>query len=381
MNKDLDYLKVGEDLMWRNIAHNLNLAAGLFLLYENQDITVLSSYNIPIEPFNGNCKNLVIDVIEEVKKVPKDHYHNISKFGLSGSVKINGMPHVANVALVTSDEGLSDNSKFFMLGFPCENKRNNNYLENAGHMCSMLRAHHANIIEIKETRNAIHTIEVFVKEIGHDFASSMQVMFSKLSYMASGRLDKSAMMSKSQETLDELKNAYALADSLSLVIDPSYKVDEEKWFDLSEVIAELHSELQSEANEKTITIDAANMKGIEVMGDQRAIKIALFNLTLNAIKYAHSDTKVEIGYNCYQSELVIFIRNTGIGLPRVDPNQIWDLGYRSSKAKSMHVNGSGIGLHTVKKIALAHQGRVWDHDTKQYTTFSLALPKNRYRNL
>jgi signal transduction histidine kinase len=55
--------------------------------------------------------------------------------------------------------------------------------------------------------------------------------------------------------------------------------------------------------------------------------------------------------------------------------QIWDFGYRGKLAKELHVNGSGIGLYTVKKIVSAHLG--WtDAESRDGTTeFFIHLPK------
>jgi len=56
---------------------------------------------------------------------------------------------------------------------------------------------------------------------------------------------------------------------------------------------------------------------------------------------------------------------------------MWEFGFRGKRALELHVNGSGIGLYTVKKIVLAHGGRYWctvAREAENVVTFLFAIP-------
>jgi len=116
------------------------------------------------------------------------------------------------------------------------------------------------------------------------------------------------------------------------------------------------------------------------LGDRLPLKLAIVNIVKNAIKYAYSDSDVEIGFRSENDRIILFARNRGIGLPSGrERKKIWDFGFRCARARKINVNGSGIGLFSCKKIILSHGGQVWEDDNRGITTFHIALPANRFR--
>jgi len=74
--------------------------------------------------------------------------------------------------------------------------------------------------------------------------------------------------------------------------------------------------------------------------------------------------------------VAVRVANRGIKLPQPpELHSIWDFGYRGREAKERHVNGSGIGLYTVRKIVTAHAGASFAERVGQETVFRLVLPK------
>ena len=69
------------------------------------------------------------------------------------------------------------------------------------------------------------------------------------------------------------------------------------------------------------------------------------------------------------------IRDTGIGIPKEDQQQIFDRFYRVDKARSRDIGGSGLGLSIAKWIADLHKGRIeLESELNSGSTFKVFLP-------
>ena len=99
-------------------------------------------------------------------------------------------------------------------------------------------------------------------------------------------------------------------------------------------------------------------------------------LFLNAVKYSFGGTFIKVGIVNRRDSVSIHVTNKGHELPKGDEAiEVLDFGVRGKKAKELHVNGSGIGLFTVRKIVIAHCGQAWAEGNGDMTTFSISIPK------
>ncbi len=98
------------------------------------------------------------------------------------------------------------------------------------------------------------------------------------------------------------------------------------------------------------------------------------NLIENALKYTRAGEApvIELGAAISGAELQVWVRDEGIGIDPRYAGKIFELFEQIDPSKA----GSGIGLATAKRIAEAHQGRLWaeSEGTGTGTTFYLALP-------
>jgi signal transduction histidine kinase len=98
------------------------------------------------------------------------------------------------------------------------------------------------------------------------------------------------------------------------------------------------------------------------------------NLLDNAVKYTPAGGRVEVGTSARDGEVLLSVRDTGIGIPREELPRIWERLYRGDKSRSEH--GLGLGLSLVKAIVEAHGGRVTVESSRdQGSQFLLHLPR------
>lgn len=111
-----------------------------------------------------------------------------------------------------------------------------------------------------------------------------------------------------------------------------------------------------------------------VRGDRLRLLQVMMNLIENAIKYmgTQQSPRIEVGVCGEGTATVFFVRDNGIGIAREDVQKIFGL-YRRLETG---VQGSGVGLATVKRIIEAHGGRVWAESEGQGkgTTIFFTLP-------
>lgn len=113
-----------------------------------------------------------------------------------------------------------------------------------------------------------------------------------------------------------------------------------------------------------------------VWGDRERLRQLLLNLTDNAIKYTPEGGAVTLSLANEDGWVRISVSDTGIGIHPDNQAQIFHRFYRTDKARSRELGGSGLGLSIVQWIAQAHNGRITvESEVQQGSTFILWLPE------
>ena len=120
--------------------------------------------------------------------------------------------------------------------------------------------------------------------------------------------------------------------------------------------------------------------------DQQLFMQIFVNLIDNAIKYtpdggvitvsAEIDTSGETeGSNITPEEIIVHVKDTGIGIPMESQSRVFERFYRVDKGRAQEMGGTGLGLAIVKHIVRRHSGRIWlDSVLGQGSTFHIAVP-------
>src|SRR5438094_7751778 len=95
-----------------------------------------------------------------------------------------------------------------------------------------------------------------------------------------------------------------------------------------------------------------------VHADERRLEEVVHNLLDNAVKYSHQNARILIQAGAPDQEVVLSVRDEGIGIAAADLPRIFERFYRADRARSRKLAGTGLGLSIVKHIAQLHGGRV-----------------------
>lgn len=148
---------------------------------------------------------------------------------------------------------------------------------------------------------------------------------------------------------------------------------ERESLDAQELVAQAVELYRDVAEDKAIDLFATVPQGLFLSADRNRLLQTLTNLIDNAIKYTPQGGQVTLSATRCDSQLVLTITDTGVGIPSEDLPYIWDRLYRGDKSRSQR--GLGLGLSFVKAIVQAHGGGVTVHSTPgKGSVFTVALP-------
>jgi signal transduction histidine kinase len=147
-----------------------------------------------------------------------------------------------------------------------------------------------------------------------------------------------------------------------------------KAFDIDVLMDETVASLQMVSQQHTIRKEN-NCKGQVIYADRQRIEQVLINLLSNAIKYSPGKNEVLISCTKNDEELVIRVRDYGVGIPADELQKIFDRFYRT-KDSSVHISGFGLGLYICRDIVARHNGKIWAEKEADGSSFYFSLPLN-----
>jgi signal transduction histidine kinase len=112
-----------------------------------------------------------------------------------------------------------------------------------------------------------------------------------------------------------------------------------------------------------------------VAADIVAAERAVENLLANALKYSGDARRVEVDVYTERSEVIVRVRDHGIGIPRREQRRIFRKFYRVHHELGGGPQGTGLGLAIVDHTMRGHRGYVGvESEPGQGSTFTLHFP-------
>lgn len=95
-----------------------------------------------------------------------------------------------------------------------------------------------------------------------------------------------------------------------------------------------------------------------VLGDKMMLEELLYNLCDNAIRYNNENGKVQVDVHREGDQVILMVKDTGIGIPKEHQDRIFERFYRVDKSRSKSTGGTGLGLAIVKHIIARHHAEL-----------------------
>ena len=126
-------------------------------------------------------------------------------------------------------------------------------------------------------------------------------------------------------------------------------------FNIQELVSETTDEMR--INLKPHRPIVYNHTGnTEVLMDASMLKHIIMNLVSNAGKFSPDHNPVEIKTDCNDQQVIVSVKDTGIGISKDDQKHLMERFFRGANAGN--IQGTGLGLHIVSKYAELMNGKV-----------------------
>lgn len=219
----------------------------------------------------------------------------------------------------------------------------------------------------------------FVSMASHEFRTPLSTVLSSASLLS--KYTNTEDQDKRQRHINKIKNSVSqlneiLEDFLSLgKLDEGKVESNPSVFNLEEFLNELVEETTGLLKKgQKISLE---FKGEpEVSADKKLLKNVLVNLVTNAIKFSDEEKAVGIKAKVESDRAEIKVSDQGIGISKEDQVHLFSSFFRGANA--VNIQGTGLGLHIVKRFTELMNGEVEiDSDINQGTTVTISIPITR----
>lgn len=155
------------------------------------------------------------------------------------------------------------------------------------------------------------------------------------------------------KNLGELDNLLAGISAFSVVND-----EQDTWepIEVADVVKEAIRSLPENERKNATTIKIQDLP--VVLGNRRQLVQLFQHLLSNSIRFRGTgDPEIILDHRKHGSEVVVSIRDKGIGISSADQGKIFDLFFQGEGADE--TAGSGVGLAVARRIVRQHGGKIW----------------------
>ena len=219
----------------------------------------------------------------------------------------------------------------------------------------------------------------FVSMASHEFRTPLSTVMSSASLISRYELD--TQQDKRIKHVDRIKSAVnnltgILNDFLSLSkLEEGYIELNIEEISLSNLCQEVHKELEGLLRGDQTIVHFINGSPFLVKSDRRILKNIFFNLISNAVKYSDLDSEITCTIEYDKGEVLIHIKDNGIGIPLEDQKHLFSRFFRAKNADN--IQGTGLGLHIVQQYLKLLNGTIeFVSEVGMGSTFSIRIGNN-----
>ena len=233
--------------------------------------------------------------------------------------------------------------------------------------------------DITEHRSLEKAKSDFVSDLSHELRTPLTTIQSAVGLLERARDRLDPLEHRALELADqELQRIRGMVEELmTLAQMDSWKYQLEVGpANMSTVVQTAIESVETKAQRFGIKIYFGDAGEHRCICDVQKLYQVFINLLDNAIKYSDPGARVDVEIEENDSALTVRIRDTGVGIPKEDLNQLFERFYRVDKDRSRATGGSGLGLAISRQIVEMHGGSISvESEVDVGSVFEVRLPK------
>lgn len=233
------------------------------------------------------------------------------------------------------------------------------------------------IFNVTERENAEQMRREFTANVSHELKTPLHTISGYAELMKAGIVKQDDVPSFASKIYTEAQRLSQLVeDILNLShLDEGAEGMTRTIVDLYALCESTIRSLEAEAKNADVEVKLKGMPTV-IDGIPQLLGSIIYNLCDNAIKYNKMGGKVEVTVENNETEAVVKVEDTGIGIPAEHLGRIFERFYRVDKSHSKEVGGTGLGLSIVKHAVKIHDAKVDVESTVgEGTTITVAFSK------
>lgn len=230
--------------------------------------------------------------------------------------------------------------------------------------------------EVTTELNAISARDDLIASVSHELRTPLTSILGYLELVLDDDLPDHARASL--EIVE--RNSNRLLDLVTEILSASRQASKPLEItpvpvDLGTTVLQSAESLLPRARERDVVVDTSGVHNVLTVADPFRMRQVIDNVLSNAIKYNVDHGRVDLALRQQGEELVLTIRDTGIGIAGDELPKLFEHFFRSAAVRNSAVHGSGLGMGIAREIVRKHGGDLTVESTLgRGTTVTVTVP-------
>ena len=237
-------------------------------------------------------------------------------------------------------------------------------------------------VRLNVEQEKVLVLQRFINNLSHDLRTPLSTINTGLYLIRKVKDDPARLDAQISGVQEQVTHLESMIDDMLVMSTLDRRATGEykfAWRDVNLVVERAVEEEMSAALRKRQSLTFAGAADLpEALLDSSEFKRLIKHLIQNAINFTPDGGQITVWTASDEEEIVVSVRDTGIGISPEDRARIFDYFYRADESRSTDTGGTGLGLTIAQRICDAHNGRIEVESAPgQGSTFTVRLPVTR----